>query len=373
MNKFKTSAAKVVLALGVTVPLVLAGCSSSGDSGSSDSDRPAVVSAVALVAPKNFTEGIDWSTLPSTEVTLNDDGLEIREPGTYVLSGHSTGQVTVDTDGQVRLVLDGVSIETDAGAGIQVKNADVTVLELAEGSTNTVADAPTRDDETIDGAVFSSDDLAITGEGSLEVTGNFDDAIVSKDDLWIESGTISVTAVDDGIRGKDSLTITGGEILVDTADDGIKSTNTKHPGRGQVTITGGNITIESPDDAIDARQGLLITGGTITITGANNGLMAPVIVIDDGKITVTSSGDGVRAKPSELVTTGFSIAINGGDLTVDITDDGDDGIDSDGDLVIAGGTVDITAQSPFSVEGTAVRTGGTVTVNGKEVDELKNP
>lgn len=371
MHRTITTPARVALALGITATLALAGCSSSGDAGSGPDDSAKVVSTTALHPPKNFAEGIDWSSLPSKDVALTDDGLAITEAGRYVLSGASKGQVTVDTTGNVQIVLDGVTIDSAAGPAIHILNADAAALELADGSTNTVSDAPTRDDETIDGAIFSSDDLLITGTGSLTVDGKFDDAIVGKDDLWIESGTIEVTAVDDGIRGKDSLTIAGGTIMVDSSDDGIKSTNSKDAGRGQVTIIGGEITIKSPDDAVDAQQGILVTGGTITITGANNGLKAPVIVISDGDITITTTGDGIKATATEIVMTGFSVTIEGGSVTIDVDDEGDDAIDSDGDLVVSGGTVAVTGSSPFAVDGTVAKTDGKVTVNGKEVDDLK--
>jgi hypothetical protein len=54
-------------------------------------------------------------------------------------------------------------------------------------------------------AIFSKSDLTIFGAGSLNVDGNYNDGIASKDGLIIKSGTISVTSVDDGIRGKDYL------------------------------------------------------------------------------------------------------------------------------------------------------------------------
>ena len=49
-----------------------------------------------------------------------------------------------------------------------------------------------------------------------------------------------------------------------------------------------------------------------------------------------------------------------------------DGIDSNGDLYINGGTVDVTAQFPFDYDGTAEHNGGTIIVNGEETDEITN-
>jgi hypothetical protein len=47
-------------------------------------------------------------------------------------------------------------------------------------------------------------------------------------------------------------------------------------------------------------------------------------------------------------------------------------IDSNGDLLITGGTINITAQSPFDFDGTGSKTGGTLIVNGTETSTLSN-
>ena len=49
-----------------------------------------------------------------------------------------------------------------------------------------------------------------------------------------------------------------------------------------------------------------------------------------------------------------------------------DGIDSNGDLIINGGTVNVNAQSPFDYDGQGQLNGCTVYVNGTQVTELTN-
>ncbi len=49
-----------------------------------------------------------------------------------------------------------------------------------------------------------------------------------------------------------------------------------------------------------------------------------------------------------------------------------DAIDSNGDLYINGGTLNITAQSPFDYDGQANYTGGTMIVNGTETTTITN-
>ncbi|MBO7519779.1 MAG: hypothetical protein J6T73_03285, partial [Clostridia bacterium] len=49
-----------------------------------------------------------------------------------------------------------------------------------------------------------------------------------------------------------------------------------------------------------------------------------------------------------------------------------DGVDSNGDIIINGGTLDVTGNSTFDYDGTGVINGGTVIVNGTKVTTLPN-
>ena len=336
---------------------------SSGDSNTAD------VAAAAALA--NLDDDVDWSTLPTQTIELTNDGLSVTEPGTYILSGNTTGNITVDTDGYVRLALDGVSINSSTGSALQIDNAKKTVIQLVNDSENSIRDGATRADESIDGAIYSSDDLVFEGEGKLTVEAQFADGIVSKDSLWIKSSDITVTSVDDGIRGKDMLSISGGTISVNAQGDGLKSTNETDAGEGNLVISGGSVTIQSGDDGIKSEQKVWITGGTINVAKSVEGIEAPVIIIDGGDITVYASDDGLNASASAITTTGLSITINSGTLAVTVGSGDTDAIDSNGDIVVNGGTITITAPtSSFDFDGTGSINGGTVTVNGQTITTM---
>ena len=49
-----------------------------------------------------------------------------------------------------------------------------------------------------------------------------------------------------------------------------------------------------------------------------------------------------------------------------------DGVDSNGNLYINGGTISVNAQSPFDYDGEAQHNGGTIIVNGTETDQITN-
>ena len=112
-----------------------------------------------------------------------------------------------------------------------------------------------------DGCIYSKDDLILQGDGILNVTSNYSDAIVSTDDLKIVSGTYNIKSQDDGIRGKDSVYILDGTINVESNADGIKSTNDTDSTKGFVYIKNGTFVINSVEDAIQAQTKLIIDEG----------------------------------------------------------------------------------------------------------------
>ena len=67
-----------------------------------------------------------------------------------------------------------------------------------------------------------------------------------------------------------------------------------------------------------------------------------------------------------------TIEINGGYTTINMGRGDTDAVDSNGNIYVNGGTIDITAQSPFDYDGEAKYKAGTIIVNGKETNEITN-
>ncbi|HEM5082034.1 TPA: carbohydrate-binding domain-containing protein [Streptococcus suis] len=367
---------KKLLYSGVTLMSlgVLAACSSTSSSTTTSNSAATSQTSVATTSNNSTSSDsssstIDWSALPTTEVTLSNDGLKITEGGTYILTGSTTAGVTVETDANVRIILAGAEISSSDTAAINVINADNVELEIKDGTTNTVKDTSNHTDTNIEGAIHVEADLTITGNGSLTVEGNFQDGIVSTDDLVITAGTIKVTAVDDGIRGKDSTTINGGTITVTAGGDGIKSTNDTDTTKGYTTITGGDITVRAGDDAIKAETSLIIDGGTIIVPESVEALEGTNITINSGTIDVYGSDDAINA--ASTTSSDIYIKVTGGDLKVAVGSGDTDAFDANGDIYISGGTIAVTAPtSAFDFDGTVEFTGGTVTVNGEQITEI---
>ena len=314
-------------------------------------------------------EDIDWDSVDSKEL---DDSLTITEEGVYTLTGTINGTVTINTSGNVKLILDNVTIKSSNGPAIYVEEADTVVIYLAEGSKNTVEDSSTYSNlvEDISAVIFSNDDLVFDGTGTLTVKAKYEDGIVSKDDLKIINGTYNITANDDGIRGKDSVYILGGTFNITVGGDGIKSSNDTDQSKGFVLIEDGEFTINAKSDGIQAKTKLIINGGTIDIEAAE-GLEATYVIINGGTIKIGASDDGINASNKTTFYTP-TIEINGGNITVEMGQGDTDALDANGNLYINGGTINITAQSPFDYDNEGKLNGGTVYVNGSEVTELTN-
>ena len=165
------------------------------------------------------------------------------------------------------------------------------------------------------------------------------------------------------IKVKDSLTIENGTYIFKTSDDGINVNDI-------LTINNGNFDINVSDDAIHADGLLEINNGEYKLV-ASEGLEATYVKINNGNINIEASDDGINAgnKSDDYEVT---IEINGGNITIKMAAGDTDGIDSNGNLYISGGTIDVICNSPFDYDGEAQYTGGTLIVNGSVTNTITN-
>lgn len=306
-------------------------------------------------------------------VSVDGNIVTISSAGNYSISGTlSDGQLIINADDKddVYIVLDNVDITCSNNAPINILNADKVVLSSSKDSENNFVDGSTYDldkgNDEPNATIFSKADLVLMGEGILNIKGNYNNAITSKDDLRIQSGTINVEAKNHGLKGKDSVLIIDGNIKVTSEGDGIKSTNSEDAERGYVQIEGGNIDIASGEDGIQAEKNLIINNGKITLsTGGGSvnsstkkewGNWGPNM----DKNNQVLSNDTETEESAKGIKASKSIEINGGILNIDSSDDsihsngtieikngsidlksGDDGVHADESLKIDGGDVNI--------------------------------
>lgn len=414
------------------------------------------ISSSDTVSLETGVGNVDFSNYEEQYIELSDS-TTISSEGVYHITGSiENGSITVNTSGNVKLILDNVSITNNSGPAINVESAKNVYIELVGKSS---LEATVSEEEN--GCIFSKSDLLIMGEGTLNIKSNID-GIISKDDLQIDSGTINIETDDDGLIGRDSILINNGTLNIKSSGDAIKSTNEE---KGTIEINGGNLnltsqkdgidsitnvvindgvinitsgdttssvvktnnqnpwnrnnsnntssdtpstkgikadnniyinggtieivseddsihsnncieiksgkfTLTSKDDAIHADAKITINGGEFTINGSE-GIEATYVLINDGDINITASDDGINAgnKSSDYTTT---IEINGGNVTITMGQGDTDGIDSNGNLYLNGGTINITGQNAFDYDGEAKNNGATIIVNGETTDTITN-
>ncbi|MBR3310637.1 MAG: carbohydrate-binding domain-containing protein [Solobacterium sp.] len=334
-------------------------------------------SAESLSAEDIFTDRDMEQEADLSEAVAYDskDGetVTITKAGTYVFKGTAQNyQIVVEagSEDKVQIVLDGLQVTNEDKPAVYVKSADKVFITTTEGTENmlkTTGEFTDDGDEGTDGVIYSKDDLVLNGKGTLTVESS-DNAVVSKDDLKVTGGTLNITCANNALQAHDSVAVADGNITIVSQDDGIKARYDEDDSVGYVYISGGTININAQDDAVHAETILQIDGGKI-IVDAHEGLEATVVRINDGEISVKASDDGVNAAAKSSAYTPL-IEINGGSLTIDMGQGDTDALDSNGKLVVNGGTITITAQFAFDFVTGSEFNGGTITVNGQEVTQI---
>lgn len=327
-----------------------------------------------LFTDRDLEQTADTSDATSIQLQSGQD-VSITEEGVYVLSGTAsdvTVTVDVDSSAKVQLVLDGVGIQNADSPAIYVASADKVFVTTAKGSENdlSVSGSFAADGDTnLDAVIFSKDDLVLNGSGSLNITSS-ENGVSSHDDLKITGGTLIITCDADGLEANDSILVAGGDITVTSSKDAIHAENDEDNTQGIVYIVGGTLVLSAADDGVHATSVAQIDGGTLKIE-ASEGIEATYAQVNGGYVSISASDDGINAAAKSSAFTP-TIEIRGGDVVVDMGSGDTDALDSNGNLYVSGGTVDITAQFAFDFDGEAALTGGTVYVNGELVTTIEN-
>lgn len=330
------------------------------------------------------------ATCSSDAVKISGSTVTITDEGTYILSGFlDDGMVIIDAEkaDKTQLVLDGVTIHSETGAAIYVRQADKVFLTLAPGSTNTLSNGGTFtaiDENNIDAVIFSKDDLTLNGNGILIVTSPAGHGIVSKDSLKITGGIYDINCASHGIAGKDDVCIVNADFTIVSGKDGIHSENDDDAALGFVYIQSGSFDISAEGDGISAAACLQIEDGSFRILsggGSVNGT-APSSETwgsfmgggrhEGGKMGGGMMG-GAPGQPSEAEDTadstsmkgikaGAALTINGGVFTIDAADDA---VHSNDCVTVSGGTFEIASgDDGFHADVTLTVTGGTIRITG---------
>lgn len=371
-------------------------------------------------------KGVTGVTIVLNGLTLtNDDSAAItlnKTAEASLIAAAGTTNTVADTEGPsdenaaikvksgAALAIGGTgTLTVDGNAKNGIKGAADAVITVAEVKLNINA---------ADDGLSCDDELNITG-GTLNITAGGDAVKASPDtddtenpdttslgNVTISGGTLTLSAAEDGIQADGDLTISGGTFYVKTngghttalTDDSASCKGFK--AGGALTVTGGTLTVDSADDALHAGTDVTISGGTLTlatgddgvhadndlvigtkgasststprihITASYEGLEGTTVNVYSGDIDVVASDDGVNAANSTIGERSDKYAINiaGGDLYIDA---GSDGLDSNNDINITGGKVEVYGadammDAAIDYDGTFTLSGGTLFGAGME-------
>ena len=354
---------------------------------------------------------VEVSKSEDVKLVLNNVTINAGDfAGIYIIEGD---EITIT------LADDSINTISDSSVYTQIDDNEVDALIYSKADLIINGSGTLNLESSYSHGIVSKDDLIIGGgtyninvagqglrgkdcvkiaDGTFNITSG-KDAIKSDNDedayrgyVYINGGTFNINTTADGIYGYSLVNIEGGSFTITTSKSnstssykGIKSAlkinisggtfdlNTYDDSihtDGDVIISGGNFTIVSNDDGIHGDATVTIEGGDINIT-AHEGIESTYVTINDGNIYLDASDDGINAGQKVNAYTP-TFEINGGYLTIIMGQGDTDGIDSNGYIYINGGTVDITAQSPFDYDLGAQHNGGTIIVNGSETDEITN-
>jgi hypothetical protein len=174
----------------------------------------------------------------------------------------ANGMLAVDTSGDVTLFLDNAETSNSTGPALYLYEADV-ALVLADGSANVLQDGVAFDDPGAKSALFSNDALVLTGTGALSVNGVCGHGIASDDDVIIDVGQTTISAVTDGIHANDNITIRGGSVRVTGTNDGLESEGGLDCDQCEIALNGGIVVATSGDNSVpsgSSQQQVLVMG-----------------------------------------------------------------------------------------------------------------
>jgi len=255
-------------------------------------------------------------TSSSNNVLLEEGKVTLPNAGTYIFDGELNGQLNIAANKEdlIHLILRNATITSDFGPAVY---AECKKLVITTEGHNTISDSEnypndttaTAEEETDaiegnetkevkskspDACIYADSNLTINGKGTLDVNGNFKEGIRSKKNIKLVSGQINVVAKGNAIKAKESVTIKDPVINIETGVSGIKATKDTDPEEGFIVIEGGKTVIKAVKDGIHAETHLTISDGYVEVLEGEEGLEGQMIDITGGNIIVNVTNDGIN-------------------------------------------------------------------------------
>ncbi|MCR5472797.1 MAG: carbohydrate-binding domain-containing protein [Prevotella sp.] len=230
---------------------------------------------------------------------------------TLRLSGRSDdGQLVLKTAGKAKVTLDGLTLTSQEGAPLWLKNKKKVEVKAVKGTVNTLTVTACTDTASHKGAViWAKDKLLLSGKGVLNLvaTGDGCRGLKTQKDITIEELTLNVTTSGNNLGekpfgfggfpgfGNDSTGF-GGKHKYYASAKGIAS-------KGKITIDSGHVTVRTATagaEGIEGKQGIVFNGGTVDVLSPDDAINANAAIEFNGAhVTAHSLGnDAVDANPA---------------------------------------------------------------------------
>lgn len=276
----------------------------------------------------------------------------------YTLKGTTTnGSFKLYSDYKTQVTMQGVNITNPTGAAVNIQSGKTIMVELADGTTNTLKDGTTytmTTGEDQKGTFFSEGQLVFSGNGSLDVQSIGGHGIVSDDYVRVRSGNVTVNSVRDGINTNDCFIMYGGTVNVTAQQDGLDI------GKGYVEIGGGKLIVNAIDEGITASY----EGDD---AGNIDPLITPYIDIKGGLIKITTTGEKGHA-----VRAMSSLNMTGGIVQTTAKGAGAKAVMSEGNMSLTGGKLTAFTEGNALYEADTQELSSTAAIRSKGTLKMEN-
>jgi len=299
-------------------------------------------------------------------MTLSGGTITINTSGDAVLVASGSGfdpSYCTAIKCESAIVIDGAAITiTSTGKAGKAISSD-TDIEINSGTVNITNSGAgfkyTNPQGQLDAYVatcLSADaNITITG-GSVTTSssGTAGKGISADGSLTVGSASSSPTL---------KITTTGSKVLISGSGNNAVYAEAKAVSCDEdINIENGTLTIASADDGLKSKTAIFISTASLAITNSIEGIEAPYITINSGIVNVKSSDDCYNATfgGGGETNDGSILTINGGTAVANTTNG--DGLDSNGNIIINGGTTIV--HGPQSSPEVGMDFNGVCNVNG---------
>lgn len=291
-----------------------------------------------------------YLTITTTGAHVNiEQSSDLAEEITYTLSGSSDdGECYISGSYKATVELNGLTLTNKtpvkSGAAVHIQNSKRIKVKVMDGTTNTLVDCASGSQK---GAFYVKGHPEFSKSGVLNVIGNLKHAIKSGEYIELKEATLNVTSAQgDGINCAQYFLMKSGNVNINNVtDDGIQC---------DIEDTEVGSTGETADHEDEDSGNIYLEGGQITINTA--GIAAKGVksegdlVVKGGTINITTTGNGkwdeedLKTKASACLGSDAKVVISGGTLTLTSTGAGGKGINCDAAFELSGGEVTIVTK-----------------------------